>query len=861
MIDEESAETLTSDVAAIFSQCAHDRRPALELVLRYLLGEFDRDGIFQLLKSTRESHSSSLSPDHFDSSDEDEDGDDIDTRGLELSDGALKTPNTTFNVPLPRTSGVLWANDGHLVYFLHEKEDKPTSILNHFEFPDTQKALIGPSKAFTSFGRLSVIFGGRHPLGSGTNATDDTSSDDGEESSSSGGSDIMQFSGSQIISSLPWSNEVGSHQRSKERSVGDSHRSSSGPRLSQVHRTLFSNTVSIVDVQDILPQSRQLGQQYILSTNLSQCCQQNSNNAESLGYHDIADSWLLLEMISQDQEYGRATSVSKENIPVLEIQSVSGHIKRTGRPKVYPPLGSLGEKTSWGCHPFGTQWLLKSMFSHFDHLADVQTLAVMLCAISKANRGPRFSLEPESKLPQRYINDVDENEITISSLNNPSPLRRMQSSKWHATTYAPQREFEALKGLTPYLHSAGSSWVEKSRNLSFPQDTGGLASASFQETRDPHRAHRSNSALVGDFAGSLPRQGSPATSASTSPVYQALNGTSPSGSFAHVHSSLIAKRAPNLLGKLSVTTEGSSHALSPMPFETHRIVTPKERPKFQYHLKNQERFFGKGHNRDQHLIPFDPEQRKAIIYHYAELLEVWGLVEARIVLLKQFFSSEDEAAPRPIVDSIEPLTFGKSGITVDVISQAVGPQLALNCNECSCTIALKPGGKCLSCSSKPAPLACQLCHSIVSGLSIPCLSCGHLLHLECRRLLVSSTLEGARNKERQQSALGCVAGCNCPCPFESNIEIQPLFCEQRQTSEGIAIVDGEITAELSLDVDQENVLSQRNPDGLAYESLARNLGKKRLASRSSQIGRGRNGDGSLRRESASSNLQTGSYNS
>lgn len=853
MIDHGSAETLKNDVAAIFSQCAHDRRPALELVLRYLLGEFDRDGIFRLLKNTRELHSDSFPLDGFDSSDEDEDGDEIDTRGLELSDGALKTPHPTFNVPLPRISGALWANDGRLFYFLPRKEDKPVFILDNFDHP-------GAQKAFSSFGRLSRTSGGRHPFGSVANATDDTLSDDEEDSSSSGTSDIIDFSEPRFISPLPWSNEVVSHQRNKELSIGDSHRSSSGPKLSQSHHSSCGSIVSIIDVQDILPQSRQLGEQYTLSADLSQCCQQNSHVAENLGYREIADSWLLLDLIICDPKNRRATSTQKDSNVTLEAQSTNVQLKQSRHLKAYPTQESPGKETSWRAHPFASQWLLKSLFLHFDQLANVQTLAVMLCILSKAELAPPSSLEAGHKSPQQYINDVDESTITVSSLSNPSPSRHMQASERRANTYAPRIEFEAPNQHTPYLHSADSSWGERFRSLSSTQDLGGVSPTSFQDIQNFHHGQRSNTTLTGALAGSLPRHISLATSASTSPGRHARKGSSPSGSFTQVYSSLIAKRAPNLLGKLSVTTAGSSHALPPMTSETHSIPTPKKRPKFQSRLKNQNRFFEQGYNEDRHLSPVNQEQRKAIIHHYAELLEVWGLVEARIMLLKQFSSSAKRAA-RSMVDSIEPFTFGKSSVNIRSISPSIGPQLALQCGECGCSTTLLSGGKCPNCSSGEAPLACVLCHGIVSGLSIPCLSCGHLLHLECRRLLDSSILEVAGDVVRQQNARGCVAGCDCPCPSVSNIGVQPLLYRQRCGSEGTATIKGESALESLVHFPKEDFANQKDPDGPAYESLARNLGKKRLASRPSQIWRGWDADERVNRQSVSSNLRTGSYNS
>lgn len=818
MIENEYAAKLTDEAAEIFGQCARDGRPALELVLRYLLGEHDRDGIFRLIKNTSVPKSNSFPLDQYDSSDDDEDDGDIDTRGLELSDGALANSNATFNVPLPRTCGGLWANDGNLWCFLTTNEEQPQSILDAFALPGAPRVSREPSKAHASFGRLSRTSGGRHPLGSVANAADNTSSDETDDSSSSDTSDIMHFQQPRFVSPLPGrhKDESHSHQQSKGQSSGGSHWSSSGLKASQAHHLAPGSIVTIVDTHEHIPQSHQVGERYLFSAGVLECCRHNSSVAECMGDRDIAVAWLLLSLVLKDQRNSEDTRVLSQPWSVEqkhpECATVSSANQRfTG--------------TVWGQHPFGSPWLLKSILLHFDHIADIQTLAAMLCVVSKANRDPRSSIF-KNRSPQQRVTGVDGSVRTTSSTSHSSPSKQMLVKDRRATIHAPPIETEKDKKHSANYNSAASFWGERSRTLSFPKDADSALSTSFQEHQGVYHGRHSNTSLANSFTGPLPRPISSVNSVLTSPRSHDQQGTSPSGSFTHAYSTLIAKRAPSLLGKLSVTTDGSNRGTPPMPSDVRCAVIPKERRKFRSRLKNQDRFSVEGRSTDWHLRLYSHEQQEAIVYHYSAILYMWGLRDARIELLKQFLGA-GQKIDCSIADADETITFSKPRGIMEGTRHFKGPQVTLYCIMCGCFAPPAPDNKCSICSSQQAPLACLLCHGIVSGFLSPCLACGHLLHLECRRLLIANHKHSGNQEQQLQDVFGCVSGCNCSCPSTTNVDIQPMPLKQREESEDTAVMDG-LSGEQFLHINHGDVQSQKDPDGQAYESLARNLDKKRL---------------------------------
>ncbi|KAL8925055.1 MAG: hypothetical protein Q9208_003739 [Pyrenodesmia sp. 3 TL-2023] len=156
------------------------------------------------------------------------------------------------------------------------------------------------------------------------------------------------------------------------------------------------------------------------------------------------------------------------------------------------------------------------------------------------------------------------------------------------------------------------------------------------------------------------------------------------------------------------------------------------------------------------------------------------------------------------------------------------------------------------------PTLCQLCHSTISGLSSPCLNCGHVLHLSCR-LLLQQTETSDVNGE-------CPTGCSCTCVNHLVITLPtPAATTQRDPSisSTTLLFDNEQESFGWRDVADDAEAAGDESDAwedVAYESLARNLGGSRfLTPRASQIWRdGERRKGSLGAASFSKLRRSGS---
>ena len=178
------------------------------------------------------------------------------------------------------------------------------------------------------------------------------------------------------------------------------------------------------------------------------------------------------------------------------------------------------------------------------------------------------------------------------------------------------------------------------------------------------------------------------------------------------------------------------------------------------------------------------------------------------------------------------------------------------CQVCGVAFAGSESEKeCPNCSTPKMPLICFLCNSIIRGLASPCLSCGHTLHSACRVLLSIQQPSGASWAEFCEEEVDtCLSGCGCHCSDHAIIEVEESKHDIRNDSTGVftVITDGEHPTSWQ---DQTGDGEHAWQD-VVYESLARNLGRRTVTPRSSQIWRGGlNEHPKNRKQSVGSNLR------
>ena len=385
--------------------------------------------------------------------------------------------------------------------------------------------------------------------------------------------------------------------------------------------------------------------------------------------------------------------------------------------------------------------------------------------------------------------------------------------------------------LTPF--SAGGTPPSIFRSSRSTGDRMDSLATSISASPEQHRqTHRSSSNLASSFAASFSRPFSFSASASSSPPTTYFKKrVSPIGSYTAPTSSGVAWGIRNSFNKsLSVLEDPrSGFSLSFSDTEEDGLLSFK--PTMDIKLKNQDQFHNDGYSAVPLLDPSKDWQYRAYRESYAHMLHVWNMPMTRCEILK--YNYAPPSSPPSLSQSFapSPLTIGKSAVSATPEPDVLELDLRQHCPKCSAILPPSTSRNgCGSCTTRRPPLVCLFCASVIRGLASPCLFCGHVLHAACR-FAISSMFPGGVSPEEHPH---CISGCGCDCTSHISVEVE--FPDHRNSSGSVGTT-GNTTVELVGPLDW-NQADEDVWGDMAYESLARNLGKRYLTPKTSQIWRG-----------------------
>lgn len=386
-------------------------------------------------------------------------------------------------------------------------------------------------------------------------------------------------------------------------------------------------------------------------------------------------------------------------------------------------------------------------------------------------------------------------------------------------------------------HSAGGTPPSNFRPLrtNFERRESQAISLSTSPEQVRH-THRSNSNLS-TFGGPSSRPFSFIQSAASSPPNAfPKKRLSPAGSYLGTSNSTNTWSPSQFFGRSSIITEDPRSSFTLSMSDTEEDVAPAtKKPTFTTKLKNQDQFQNDSYANVTLLDSGKKGRYCAYRESYAHLLHIWGLPTARAEVLQynQDFQSDQSLAA---VKSASFLSIGKSSLAKDdPHTEDQGISFKDRCGSCN-TILLYQSTtrRCQSCSTSQRSPVCLLCNTCISGLSSPCLNCGHVLHASCRELLLS--------RPSEEIASECVSGCLCVCADYTTVEIdtpvQPTKISEEVVSPAVTII-GDAPAN---EQEQLGWYDNSEWEDMAYESLVRNLRpRNEIKPKSSQVWRGRKG--------------------
>ncbi|KAL8919597.1 MAG: hypothetical protein Q9172_004925 [Xanthocarpia lactea] len=412
-------------------------------------------------------------------------------------------------------------------------------------------------------------------------------------------------------------------------------------------------------------------------------------------------------------------------------------------------------------------------------------------------------------------------------MQKPTSGSQSAGSSFGASTSDPMTPYST--GLTP-PSSTKPNRLHNERTLSqIPMST---------SPEEYKHTHRSTSNVASTFAASLVRPFSSSTPDSSSPpTTYPRRRMSPAASYLGAATSNSVWTNSSQRGKISSSTQTSKDQTSSSLVYDRQSYSEGNGSSFHTKLKNQAQFENDGYAAEPLLDPGKEERYSAYRSAYASMLLAWDLpiVSSKILQYNTTGPAEHvlqkERNNQRATESLIVVRRDPSSLTAQDKAE-----LQLNfrehCSNCNNLLPSNPRGtRCRGCSVEHAPVVCQLCHGVVSGLSSPCLNCGHVLHLSCRFAIEQDT----------SLDYECVTGCGCCCSNHINVKVQlPQMVEENtpliSTTNVSTIEDDKFGWH---DVAEESKMGNEKPwRHVAYESLARNLGAISLTPKPSQIWRG-----------------------
>ncbi|RAH66807.1 Mtc5p [Aspergillus aculeatinus CBS 121060] len=827
-VTDELADKLVAETRKIADTYLTHKRGCLEGVLRYLLGESTlEESMAWISGETAETVKSPINGqlEGEESSDEDEVGL-SQSQDLGMSSELLRPVNANVMVPVAKGCGALWANDGRLVCFFPSKNDKSAEWMENLGLREMSR-LSRADKVFEGFGRLQTSSPGPRPSAT-IASTDDGASEysddsDAESSSSSGSSGILSGLQHRFPTPQTW-RSGGSLGIYRPRSTDNSQRSTAGA-VTTKSSDPPQNVISIHDFSDMLPAKRELAVGYRICGKATDVCAHNSAVALDHGYHELARIWGLLRLILHNRKSSMLASSLDQLGRPPRIQRKDSAIDLTYDAKSHnrSSKGSQASSIRWGDHPFGSHWLIPSLFDHFERIGDVQMIAMLSCVLHEPNN-EEISAKEKVHHSRSVSKRMEEHSFSFDFY----PPHTVIQNKSHTAT--PLATTPKESHTTPITHSSGRSSSEiwrvdstppystgttpplNSRVAALPADRKTWSqNVSIAASPDQQSQPRSASGLGSVLASSLSRSFTFGPS-SASPPATALSKKkqSPSGSLhttggsgMWVTSALAAKPASAVPDYLTTSTALTSQTHSDT--ESERPSPAKPRARLQTTFKNHNAF-DSGSSQNTFLDP-----KKEGLYHsyraaYAHLLSIWALPVQRSEVLKIGGIAsplKDLHVPRQNAnghhDSFSfPISKHRGATTVPIDEENRGLDIQRHCNKCGQALqhsifATKAAVEaltskshmkgtatstvtCPNCKPKQSlalKLPCVVCGEVVDGMLIPCLGCGHVSCFDCHRgwFSMASADTHPDDHAEQDEYRYCPSGCGCKC--SDFIDIDP----------------------------------------------------------------------------------------
>lgn len=810
LMPDATHKKIEQEVNQIASEFVKRKENCLDVAFTYLLGEVDLETSTTLFKNVRDLDDDIDGLADESSSEEDDDA------GIPAGGSASMSQELTASIeldptntlaqtqrpaipPLPRFCGARFSNDGRLVCFFPNRDERARGLFSVAGTTDAGRDRQKDEPNFAGFGRLAQDSPPPKQRYDEASATDDQSDSD-ESATSTSSSDSEPTAMSKISM---WY-QPGRRFR-KTWSANESIRSSgggtgagtgTGTGTSRKRAGKPKNILSIYDFRDMLPSKKQFAEEYAIFGDGADVCEHNAQVAQKYGYPDLVDIWRYAALLLRTGIPLELHEQRNHRESVLVIaKDLASHPH-----DAHDPL-TLAGRVKWGHHPLA-QGFVNDLFEYFENTGDIQMLAMLSCIFGETSAEDSVAIaeshltQPETPLPMKapsFSLEYFPTDPSLWNINYKSQASSAITTPRIAHTPAAYSDADVSPDLAAWFgeptsnsYSCGETPPKSSNYL---QERDSTQSLSTSPENRPTR--RSNSAVGSGFAASLPRtlanmvSGSPPDPPlrkKPSPAETMLSNFAPSN---------ITWGASTVFGASTAHSTEPPTARTSISDDDHRRdeILPMIPVGVNCMPENQGLFDDDGWMSTPLLPPHHNQLYASYRYAYAELLFMWGQRLSRLEIMKFNVLREDSAAVASIYDGgsyhgsyhddgasqpDEPATIPfssrreqlqsilSSNRGLDVTGLCRIHETQLDPIEYGSPSQHHVGGAvgtCARCPRRRGPqtqLRCVYCAEPIHALYAACLGCGCASHADCLA------------EWHAQGETECPAGDECECLEEAS---------------------------------------------------------------------------------------------
>ncbi|KAI4738074.1 WD40 repeat-like protein [Aureobasidium sp. EXF-12298] len=741
-LSEKKVAELEGNLRKIATGYLIHRRGCIEGFLSYLTGERDLQESISWLGLG--GHDVVAPGEEAESSSDEEDGllgdfggsGESQTLGMEGSVGS-GIFSTNANVPLPRTCGALWAPNGQLICFMPPKEE-PRSILHKFAI-DERSRNRGSREIFEGFGRLRP---GQNESKAKSKPSNDTfeadESDNSSEfsnSSSSSGSDEPELFLRRFQPPSAW--HGGSLRFPRLKGLRTHSTEGSIPTSNGLNKrgvgVRNKVRIKVLDVESLLPSKRSLASEYLVYGDGKTVCSHNARAALKNGFPELADIWEFIGLILAKEVPLSLLSIPRQETDIRVLarrllmpsqRNDSGLDLSFDEPEavLHPQETAL---IKWGTHPFAGSWLIDTLFTYFENLADVQMLGMLSCifaqSLSPDDQRPTYEYLPQSMSCAAQLFDYFPDKETafgfyepIISVSDLSNRHRKSGAGLTPTGELSQdfREQIASEPVTPY--------TENTPPMPLSRASTHRSSAAPSLSTSPEHHRTSIPSATSSFAASVLAR--PFQLASSPPVRNRTSGEELSSSIPSQAGANWSKSRPftrsDATIRRSFMSQGFGDDYDGSTTEDDESLPPQSRVKIS--LKNQDLFDDEGCSSVAFLNPNHSIRLAVYRAAYANMLGAWGLQmqQNEVDKLDGLLSNVLTRTQSRDRGSQSTLTLGEVEDDQETLD-GLGPQIVRCCMSCGEIENRERRGadrKCVKCGGRSHLLSCTICYQPIAGL-------------------------------------------------------------------------------------------------------------------------------------------------